>query len=194
VKTLGGAISTGRTAAQTETARFYNDQPAAQWNRTLVRLATDTGLGLRAAARMLAMTNVAGADAMIGCWDAKYHYLFWRPFHAVPRADTDGNPDTIADPTWQPLLNANHPEYPSGHACLSSAITDMLRVFFHTDRVGYTADSITTGTTRFYPSLAGALDEIANARVWGGLHFRHSTTDGATLGHSVSRYVLAHAF
>ena len=91
---------------------------------------------------MLAMAHVAGGDAMIACFDAKYHYWFWRPYQAIPQADTDGNPDTVADPTWQPLgTTPNFPEYPSAHACHSTAVVAALDAFFGTDKVPFTLDS-----------------------------------------------------
>jgi hypothetical protein len=133
---------------------------------------------------------VASADAVIGCFDAKYHYLFWRPFHAIPRADTDGNPLTSADPAWQPLLNVNHPEYPSAHACWTAALTQTVAGFFHTDRVGFDVDSQVTGTTRHYTSFSQAASEVTNARIWSGLHFRHSMVAGAQLGRHVAQQIL----
>jgi hypothetical protein len=79
-----------------------------------------------------------------------------------------------SDPTWQPLLNVNHPEYPSGHACLTGAVTTALRAYFGTDRIAYTVDSATTGAARWYPTFRAALAEVTEVRIWSGLHFRHS--------------------
>jgi hypothetical protein len=81
-------------------------------------------------ARMLAMVHVASAEATVGCFDAKYSFLFWRPVHAIQRADTDDNPRTAPDVTWNALLNVNHPEYPSAHSCWTQAVTDTLAYFF----------------------------------------------------------------
>ena len=87
---------------------------------------------------------------MIACWEAKYHYYFWRPNHAIQRADTDGNPATSPDPTWLPLVIGNHPEYPSGHACFTAAVTESLRGYFGTKHVPLAFTSTVIGTTRTY--------------------------------------------
>ena len=113
----------------------------------MLRLAAARGLDLVQTARMLAMAHVAGGDAMIACFDAKYHYWFWRPYQAIPQADTDGNPATVADPSWRPLgATPNFPEYPSAHACHSTAVVEALDAFFGTDKVPFTLDSRVTGT------------------------------------------------
>jgi hypothetical protein len=184
VRRLGRSDSSERTAEQTALARFWADQTAAQWSRALRRIVADRGLNLGQAARLLAMVWVSTGDAAIACFDAKYHYLFWRPVHAIQ----------ASDPTWQPLLNVNHPEYPSGHACLTGAVTTALRVYFGTDRVPYTVDSTTTGVTRTYPTLRASLAEVTEVRIWSGLHFRHSMQDGATVGRRAAESALSHHF
>ncbi len=156
VKDLGRFDSATRTAEQTSEALFWTDHDIRQWNDGMLRLAADTDhpLDLVQTARMLAMAHVAGGDAMIACFDAKYHYWFWRPYQAIPLADTDGNPQTVADPTWQPLRTTpNFPEYPSAHACHSTAVVEALDAFFGTDKVAFTLDSRVTGTTRTYDRL-----------------------------------------
>ena len=138
VKDLGRVDSSVRSAEQTAVALFWTDHDIPQWNRNLLRLADARGLTAIETARMLAMAHVAGGDAMIGCFDAKYHYLSWRPLHAIQRADTDGNPHTVPDPTWQPLLpTPNHPEYPSAHACHTTAIAEALESFFGPGRLRF---------------------------------------------------------
>jgi hypothetical protein len=194
VKRLGRLDSTFRTEAQTRTALFWTDHDIPQWNRNLIRLAAQRGLGPVQTARLLAMAHVAGSDAMIACFDAKYHYLSWRPLHAIQRADTDGNPLTQADPTWQPLRpTPNHPEYPSAHACHTSAITVALEKFFGTGHVPLSLDSLATGETRYYDRLKDVVQEVNHARVWAGFHFWNSQQDGTKLGRRVGRYV-AHNF
>ena len=150
VKALGRVDSSVRSAEQTAVARFWTDHDIPQWNRNLLRLAAARGLTSIETARMLAMAHVAGGDAMIGCFDAKYHYLSWRPVHAIQRADMDGNPHTMRDPTWQPLLpTPNHPEYPSAHACHTTAIAEALESFFGPGRLRFSVDSLVTGETRY---------------------------------------------
>jgi hypothetical protein len=194
VKKLGRLDSTVRTEEQTRTALFWTDHDIPQWNRNLVRLAAQRGLGPVQTARMLAMVHVAGSDAMIACFDAKYHYLTWRPLHAIRRADTDGNPQTESDPTWQPLRpTPNHPEYPSAHACHTTAITEALEEFFGTHAVSLSLDSLVTGETRYYDRLKDVVKEVNRARVWAGFHFMNSDQEGSTLGRRVGRFV-AHNF
>jgi len=195
VSELGRADSTARTSEQTATALFWTDHDVRQWNEGLLRLAQARGLDLMQTARMLAMTHVSGGDALIGCFDAKYTYWFWRPFQAIPRADTDGNPATTADPSWRPLrATPNHPEYPSGHACHSTAIAEALQTFFGTDKVTFTLDSRVTGATRVYDRFHDVVKDVNRARVLAGFHFRNSDQEGSTLGRKVAGYVTDHFF
>jgi hypothetical protein len=195
VKRLGRIDSTARTEEQTRTALFWTDHDIPQWNRNLLRVASQRGLDPVRTARMLAMAHVAGADAMIACFDAKYHYLSWRPLHAIQRADTDGNARTHADPTWQPLRTTpNHPEYPSAHACHTTAITVALEKFFGTKTVPFSLDSLATGETRYYDTLKDVVQEVNRARVYAGFHFRSSDQEGSALGRRVGRFVVHHFF
>lgn len=189
VASVGRKDSTTRSAWGTETAMFWSEQAAQQWSRTLLRLASDRQLSLSEAARMLALVHVSSGDALTACWEAKFHYRFWRPVHAIQRADTDGNPRTTADPTWQPLLGANHPDYPSGHACFTASATRALQAYFHTDKVSLTVDSQVTGTTRTYNRLSAVRAEVTEARILSGLHFRHAMADGEALGTDVADWV-----
>jgi hypothetical protein len=188
-KQLGRVDSATRTPSQTVEARFWTDHDIRQWNDGMLRLAAARGLGLVATARMLAMAHVAGGDAMIACFDAKYHYWFWRPYQAIPQADTDGNPSTTADATWQPLgATPNFPEYPSAHACHSSAVVQALGAFFGTDKIRFTLDSRATGTTQTYDRLRDVVKDVDLARVLVGFHFWTSDLAGAQLGRKVARY------
>ena len=195
VKDLGRVDSSLRSAAQTAVARFWTDHDIPQWNRNLLRLADARGLTSIETARMLAMAHVAGGDAMIGCFDAKYHYLSWRPVHAIPRADTDGNHHTVPDQTWQPLMpTPNHPEYPSAHACHTTAIAEALESFFGPGRLRFSIDSLVTGETRHYKRFREVVTEVNNARVWAGFHFRYSQEDGSRIGRKVAHFVVRNFF
>jgi hypothetical protein len=195
VEQLGAINSSVRTPAQTEDALFWTDHDLRVWNDGLLRLATARRLDLVQTARMLAMAHVAGGDAMIACFDAKYHYWFWRPYQAIAQADTDGNPNTIADPIWQPLATTpNFPEYPSAHACHSTAIVTALDAFFGTDKVPMTLDSRVTHTTRSYYRLHDIVKDVDWARVLVGFHLRNSDLQGSALGRHVGRYVATHYF
>ena len=195
VASLGRSDSLTRTDAQTVDALFWTDHDIRQWNDGMLRLALDDGLDLVQTARMLAMAHVSGGDAMIACFDAKYHYWSWRPDHAIPQAGTDGNPATQPDPSWQPLRpTPNFPEYPSAHACHSSAVATALQAFFGTDKTDLTLDSRVTGTTRRYGSFHDVVKDVDLARVLAGFHFRNSDLEGASLGRTVGRYVTENLF
>jgi hypothetical protein len=200
VKSLGSADSTTRPTAPTTQALFWTDNNTREWNDGMLRLAAARGLSLVQTARMLAMAHVAGADAQIACFDAKYHSWFWRPDHAIPQADTDGNPNTVADASWTPLQTTpNFPEYPSAHACNSTAFVAALRAFFGTGRVALTLDSRAPGLpeaarTRTFHRLRNVVKNVDMARVLVGFHFRNSTLDGSILGRRVTRYITHHYF
>jgi len=187
--------STARRPDQTAQALFWTDHDLRQWNDGMLALAADTRLGLVETARMLALAHVAGGDAMIACFDAKYSYWFWRPFQAIQQADTDGNDATNADPTWQPLRpTPAHPEYPSAHACHTTAVSEALQAFFGPRRVAFTLDSRATGTTHHFHTFGEVIRDVNDARVLAGFHYRHSDEDGSALGRRVARYVVRHQF
>ena len=200
VESLGRLDSTTRSPAQTNQALFWTDHDIRQWNDGMLGLAHDRGLDLVQSARMLAMAHVAGGDAMIACFDAKYHYWFWRPYQAIPLADTDDNPDTAADTTWQPLgATPNFPEYPSAHACHSTAVVEALDGFFGGDKVRLTLTGRAPGLpnaarVRTYRRLHDVVKDVDWARVLVGFHFRNSDLEGSTLGRKVGRYVADHYF
>ena len=195
VDELGRFDSSARTDEQTTTALFWTDHDLRQWNDGMLALAGMRGLDLVETARMLAMAHVSGGDGMIACFEAKYTYWFWRPAQAIPRADTDGNPATEADPTWRPLRTTpNFPEYPSAHACHTAAVAEALRAFFGTGSVSFSLDSRITNTTRQYPRLHEVVKDVNRARVLSGFHFRNSDQEGSRLGRTVGRYVADHVF
>jgi hypothetical protein len=194
VKALGRKTGSTRTLEQTETALFWSENTVVQWNRTLIELAAQHGLDRVETARLLAMAFVSSADSLIVCLRAKYRYVFWRPVHAIQRADTDGNPATERDPEWQSLLVVNHPEYPSGHGCFSGAVIPAIAAFFGTNLVEVTVSSTVTGTNRTYSNLKAIARDVFMARIYSGLHFRSTMAAGFNLGKHVTRYVLANYF
>jgi hypothetical protein len=217
-KRIGSVSSTARTPDQTVFSRFWNSTSASYiWNNVAAALITRTDEDDRnnsrdedrdyshdsrprrhnttlEHARLFALLNLAIADAAIGCWEAKYTYVFWRPITAIPEAAADGNAATTADPTWAPLFaTPAHPEYPSGHSCLSSAAGVVLADAFG-DHTRFTVESdALPGITRSFRSFSSALEEVANARIFAGIHFRSATDDGQVLGESVAQYVLEQA-
>jgi vanadium-dependent haloperoxidase-like protein len=187
VKAYGRSDSAVRTPAQTQTVLFWAENTFVQLSRTVRLLAEERGLDLPESARLLAFVHVATADSMIACFDAKYYYSFWRPFHAIRRADTDGNPATTPDTTWNSFLVVNHPEYPSGHSCLTGAVTRALESYFGSDAIPLTITSTFAGAgpPRTYAQLSDIRAEVADARVWAGLHFRNSMQEGFKLARKV---------
>lgn len=207
-KTMGSRTSAARTADQTNFSWFWNSSTASYlWNRVALSLLNrgdgdddHDGHGeshrdtLLRNARVLGALTVAMADAAIGCWDAKQTYNFWRPITAI-RAPDDGNPDTTADASWTPLFNTpQHPDYPSGHSCVSGAATTILaNEFGERTRFDVTSD-IMLGETRSFRRFSDALAEVVNARVFAGIHFRTACEDGTELGKQVGQFVLDHKF
>lgn len=192
VKEIGSLTSMMRTADQTEIARFWNGNTPVGWNRIAVSISEDNDLTLSQNARLLALLNVAMADAVIACWEAKYHYSFWRPITAIRLADTDGNPGTTEDPSWLPLLTTPaHPDYPSGHATVSRSAKSVLEAYFGDDTKFSTTTEILPGVTRSYSSFSQAVDEAFNARIYGGIHFRTACRDGQATGAQVGDLVVA---
>jgi membrane-associated phospholipid phosphatase len=199
VKMMGIAFGSPRTADQTELALFWNGNPARLWSEAARAISVERHLTLSDNAHLFGLLSVAMADAAIACWDGKYHYIFWRPITAIVLADLDGNPATIADPAWIPLLQTvppgitpNFPEYPSGHATVSAAAAGILAAIFG-DNTPFTVDTEKlTGALRSFPSFSQAVLEVDNARVFGGIHFRNSCLDGNVIGQNVADFVLQH--
>lgn len=192
-KSLGGLTSTTRTADQLEAARFNTETPSLYTTRNIDRLAQSTS-DLPEAARLLALMYVVLADTTNACFEAKYHYAFWRPLSAIALADRD-DPATPGDPAWKPVLpTPNHPEYPAAHACTAGGVAETLHQFFGTTRIAFSFDSTVTGTTRHYASLDAYRSEDQMARIAGGMHFRSSTADGLLLGTQVAQWTAARYF
>lgn len=201
VQRMGALDSTARTVEQTEIARFWGygpgtATPPGHWNQIAQAVATNEGISLAGKARLFALLNIALADAAIVSWDCKYVYNYWRPITAIQLADTDGNPATLADPAWAPLLaTPPFPEYTSGHSTFSGAAAVALAYFFHRDRVAFSVGSDDLpGVFRFYDSFSDAALESGASRIYGGIHFRsanlHGLLSGAQTGAYVTRHVL----
>jgi hypothetical protein len=190
-KDYGALNSSVRTASETEIGKFWTDDAAAQYSRAFRALVASQGLGTAAAARLAAMYSVAASDAGTACMNAKYHFAFWRPYTAIHDADTDGNPETVADPNWIPLaVTPGHPEYPANHGCVTEAIMDAMTEFFETDEIPYSVTSVVTGTTHSFNSFEDVVKEVDDARIYGGMHYHHSVKEGNKLGRMVTDYVL----
>ncbi|SNT62228.1 PAP2 superfamily protein [Streptosporangium subroseum] len=194
VKAIGSATSTTRTADQTQAAIWWHDRHLVEWEIKR-QLATTQRLNTLQAARMFAMVDLAEADATTACYNEKGAWNFWRPVTAIQLADTDGNPKTVADPGWMPLLvTPPHPDFTSGHTCFTAASMSALAYFFGRDDISFSGYSAASGTTRYFRGFSQALAEVVNARVWGGVHTRTADEQGAKIGAQVTAYMVAHYF
>jgi hypothetical protein len=136
------------------------------------------------------------ADTEISVWHAKYVYGFWRPITAINLADTDGNPATSPDPTWVPLRpTPNYPEYPSGYNAFNSTVTHGLENLFQTRHVDLTLTSTAVpGVQRHYDFGSALLQDVVDARVWLGYHFRFADTAARDMGQQLAAWTLDHYF
>jgi hypothetical protein len=186
VKSLGSLTSTTRTSDQTDMARFWAEGPAI-WSRITQQLSGAFGLSIADNARLFAMVYLTGADALIAVWDDKAAWSFWRPITAIREADTDRNRATEADPDWLPLINnPPYPDHPSGLVGVISAMAESTGDFFGTDDVSYSATS--SMIERSYTSFSQAVQEVVDARVYSGIHFRIADEHGAEIGAEVARW------
>jgi uncharacterized protein (TIGR03118 family) len=196
VKDLGRVDSTDRTAQETDVARFWagaagTPQIAGYWNEIAQNAAASQDNTLDQDARLFAELNVTLADATIANFDAKYTYNRWRPVTAIQLADQDGNPDTLADPTWLPLNNtANNPSWISTHGDVSGAASAALANFFGTDHISFSLTSEDLkGETHSFSSFSSAATEVENSVVWSGNHFRFDVTAGDAQGRAVAGFI-----
>ncbi|HEV8622022.1 MAG TPA: vanadium-dependent haloperoxidase [Actinomycetota bacterium] len=212
IKAYGAATASARTDEQTGIARFWSANVIRQYNR----VGRDLGEGpdLLKTARILAMVNLVGADALMSALYGKYHYLFWRPVTAIDPSDVtadgfgpvpgydDGNAATVEQVGWLPLLTTpNHPEYPAAHGVITSAMAEVFSTFLGTNRIdldihGFDAAGLpgNLDEVRHFDMPKDLRHEIIDARLWAGLHYRFSSQAGVVLGRNVARYDLRHAF
>ena len=193
VKSLGRIDSTTRTEEQKQIALFWVEGSPQGWNRIARTVSAQQGVDLWENARLFGLLNLASADAYIADFENKYFYEFWRPITAIRAADTDGNPDTAADPTWDSLVpTPPAPDYPSGHSGQGGAMSEVLARFF-VDGVSFSTTSTTQpGVIRSFTSFSQAAEENANSRIYIGFHFRHATVEGLKLGGKVGQVAFNH--
>lgn len=211
VKSLGALESTTRTQEQTDVAYFWAydragmGPPPVIYNRHVGEIAVQAGNSMEENARLFAMTMTAAADASIAAWDAKYADNFWRPITGIREADTDGNPDTEADPTWVPLgapadpgvqdFTPPFPAYVSGHATFGGAVFTMLAHFYGGDEMTYTLTSDEMpGMVRQFTSFSQASEENGRSRIYLGIHWNFDDEQGRVLGGDIADYVAANHF
>jgi hypothetical protein len=189
VKDYGSATSTVRSTFQTQTAKFWQlDTPIGIWDRVADSLAMANHLNLLRSARLLAMVNLAEADAIISVFDAKAHFNSWRPETAIAGAALDGNPDTATQAGWTTLLTTPYfQEYPSAHSGVSSAAAVVLATYFGDDASFTVTSAGLPGVVRNFNSFSAAIAQVADARIFAGFHFRFSTDDATQMGTQIGR-------
>jgi hypothetical protein len=201
IKALGGddvTTPSARTPDQTEIALSWDESSPLAWNRIARTVSADKGLDLWENARLFGLLNLAMADGYIGSWDTKYHYNYWRPVTAIQTADSDGNPRTVADPGWTPLVPTPPiPDYDSGHAVQGGTAAEVLKRFFGTDHVSFSKCSFTLPAgqacndpfpaIRSYTSFSQAADENAVSRILIGFHFRRAVEVGTEHGRKIAK-------
>ncbi len=204
IQRLGGddvTTPSARTDDQTEIALFWVESSPLAWNRIARTVSTDQELDSWENARLFGLLNMALTDGYVGTWDTKYHYRFWRPITAIRLADIDGNPATAADPTWTPLVDTPPiPDYDSGHAVEGGAAAQVLKRFFHTDKVSFSNCSYTlpegqtcadaSPTLRHFSRFSQAADENAVSRIYVGFHFRDAVVVGTRHGERIGDRVV----
>jgi hypothetical protein len=219
VKEIGALNSATRTAQQTHAAVFWQSNPSAGWNGLARRLVDSRGLDVSDSAKLFAMMDLTAADAIINCWNDKYYWNFWRPIAAIRRAGEDGNPATTADPTWRPLFDPSlpfstvpvtpvpvggigpalitppYPDHPSGNICFTSSSLHALEAFFGTDEVTFfVTSSRFPGEQRTFNSFSAVINEMIEARIWAGIHFRYPDVQAEEVGRAVARWTTTHYF
>jgi hypothetical protein len=193
-KQFGQLHSTVRSQDQTNFGAWWLEFNEIQWGRIMRQLTDTRGLALLDAVRMFALANMANIDATVAVWHAKNHYDFWRPFHAIRLADTEGNSLTAADPNWvSEQIVPPLQEYPSAHAIQCQAIARTLRSIFGTDRVSFATQSTTalpSNPVRSFNRLSTASRECRESRIMAGFHYRFSVNVGASMGNRVARRIV----
>lgn len=190
VKAIGRIDSALRTAEQSNIARLWQAIGPVDENRA-ARSVAPAHARLVDTARLFALINMAACDGLIIGWDSKFAYQLWRPHHAIRLAETDGNPGTIADPAWTALILApRFPEYVSNHSVVTSAVMRVLARELG-DETSFQLDSpLFPGFTQSYQRFSDAAAQVKEARIWGGIHFRHACTVGGELGEALADYIL----
>jgi hypothetical protein len=193
VKALGAQTGSSRSPAQDALASFIVVNPFPIVNAAFRDLARGHGLSTSEQARLFAMTSLSSADALISCWNNKNFFLSWRPQTAIRLADTDGNPDTVADPSWSSLFpTPGYPDNPSGYNCFAASMMHAGRAFFGTDKVAFELKG--PAATRSYHRFSDYVRDAINGRILIGFHFRHADVNGAWIGKKAAQWVDRHEF
>jgi hypothetical protein len=196
IRDLGGRVSAKRSPQQTETARFWLMVGPQAYHPLARQLATAKQMDVGETARFMTLVALGLNDALIAVFDAKYHYNFWRPITAIRNGDTDDNPATDREATWQPIDNTPmHPEYPCAHCILSGTVAAVVRTSLGSMEIPEVSMTSPTapGATHRWTNMAAFADEVANGRIWAGFHYRFSTRVGTSMGNQIGEYVAKNA-
>jgi len=178
----------------TDLARFYSGNFVVQYNESMRQIAEARGLNVGDAARLFALANLAASDGAMAAWDSKIFYNFWRPSHAIQNAAGDGNPRTASDPAWTPFLaNPPYPDYVSGANTLTGAFMEMLTLFFGTDEMNFSVKNpspLVINQERFYTRFSQVCEDVVDARILLGIHFRSADDEARRLGSRVSHWTI----
>jgi hypothetical protein len=192
VKALGSLNSTARTPDQTALAVFYSDNFLTLWERTLRSIASANIDNIGDSARLFALANMASADAIIGAWDAKKYYNYWRPITAIQEGNNDGNKDTVGDPAWLPFIaTPAYPDYTSGANNLTGAMTRTLEQLLG-DRTTFTVFSTTANTTKSYDRFSDMAEDVVDVRIYQGIHFRFADEVARRTGTRAADWAVSH--
>jgi hypothetical protein len=194
VQLMGAATNSGRDQADTDLALFFNDNPPRQYQEAMRARAVEHEMDIVESARMFAAVNATAADTGITCWRAKWETNYWRPQTAIQQADRDGNPATTADPAWTSFRPAPpYPDYPSGHGCVTSATAEALEELFgeNLDMDIQLKDAAgVVLATRHYDDADVWQDDVTDARIFLGYHFRDAMDDSLEIGEDVAEHVV----
>jgi len=193
VRQYGSKNSTVRTSQQTASAIFWVQSEMVPFTAAAKAAGAARKIGIADNARLFALISMSAADALIAGFDAKYKYSFWRPVTAIRASATAANPKLVADANWEPLIpTPGHPEYPSAHCLASGAMEKVLQSFFGSDAVDVTVVFPAPGILRHYESFSQIANEVVDARVWSGIHYRTADEHGLALGRKVAEYGVTH--
>jgi hypothetical protein len=188
VKAVGAKNSAHRTAEQADIARFWEGSGPVMYSPIARSVANGPGREVTRNARLLAVAAQAMDDAAIAVFDAKYHYGFWRPITAIRNGDTDGNDATERDASWIPFIDTPmHPEYPAGHCITAAALGAVLQAEIGAGPTPMLTSTSPTapGTVRSWTRIEDFVREVAEARIYGGMHYRTSTEIGSAMGKKI---------
>lgn len=209
VKTKGARAVHTRTADEDQIGKFWVERCTIAWNRFVRNIVASKKMDAWKTARLFALLHTAMTDGASGCFEAKYHYLYWRPETAIRLGDDDGNNNTVGDANWlpsniespnaqNPALNVNTPpipDYPSQHANFGGVAAQILFLFFGNDNISVDQTSLTLpGIVRHYSSISQAARDNSLSRIYVGYHFRNACLKGEEQGKQIADYIFSHSF